>query len=106
MLSIEVRDATGAVIERTVDGNAAPDSTPYGQRTQYARFVCAEAVPALAACTIAAGADECTAAVRADGWAWEKQRLIGLRTVAATTGDGEHRRPSSPSPQNPSCSSV
>jgi len=92
VLSIEVRDAAGAVTERTVDGNAlrltarltggADTNTPVS-------FALGEAVPALAACTIAAGADECTAAVRADGWAWEERRLIGLRTVAATTGDGE-----------------
>jgi len=90
-LSIQIRDATGAVTERTVDGNAlrlTARLAGIAGADMPVTFALGESVPALADCVIAAGADECTAAVRADGWAWDERRLVGLRTVAATTGDG------------------
>lgn len=92
-LSIEVRAATGATTERTVDGNAlrlvgrlsgsASADTPV-------TFALSGSAANIGTCTIAAGGDECTARVRADGWAWQERALVGLRTVTATTGDGKH----------------
>jgi pimeloyl-ACP methyl ester carboxylesterase len=84
--SLSFSDAGGREVERTVDGNALRltarlDAAQPGDVT--ARFGL-DAGKALGECVIPAGQLSCELALRADGWAWEAQKLVGIRNVSAS----------------------
>lgn len=85
-LAIEVHDAASAPVQRTVDGNALQlvarlGAPPSGDVT--VDFALSGRA-SLGTCVIALGATECSLPVRADGWAWEDGKLVGVRNVLAT----------------------
>lgn len=91
-LTLTLLDAAGQPVERTVDGNAlrltATLQEPAKADTRINFSLQGSRVAELGSCVIPANDNSCGLAVRADGWAWEAQRLVGLRSAAAIAEGG------------------
>lgn len=89
-LALSLADGDGAPIGQVVDGNAVRLTALLAtlQSDPVEVSYALEGYPPLARCTIPAGAATCTAATRADGWAWEEGKRVSARTVQAETSDG------------------
>ncbi len=88
-ISVSFADASGAAIEKTVDGNALAIAARLGAKADAPAKVTfsLEGRPQpLAECTVEAGSDTCSALIRADGWAWENHERVDARTVIAAQG--------------------
>jgi pimeloyl-ACP methyl ester carboxylesterase len=95
-LVVTVRDAAGEPVERTVDGNALALGADVGQPAPAdtrVTFALQGSDASLGECVVPAGATGCELPVRADGWAWDAQTLVGLRTVVASAGYSQASAP-------------
>jgi pimeloyl-ACP methyl ester carboxylesterase len=91
-LALSARNAAGQPVERIVDGNAvtlvATRREPVGADLSIDFALQGSAARALGSCVIPANGRECGLPLRADGWAWEDQQLVGLRSVSAIARAG------------------
>ena len=85
-LTLTFRNAAGQDVERTVDGNALRiaatlDAAEQGDVTVGFAM---EGKGDLGECRIPAGETSCELPLRADGWAWEAQKQVGIRQLSAS----------------------
>jgi pimeloyl-ACP methyl ester carboxylesterase len=89
---VSARNAGGQTVERIIDGNAlqlvATLAEPAKADTRIDFSLQGSRTLDLGSCVIGANANACELALRADGWAWEDQKLVGLRSIAATAEGG------------------
>lgn len=89
-MALRLADANGAPLGQVVDGNAMRFAAELSAPAEMDRDVTfgLEGYPALASCEIPAGSTSCSAAARADGWAWEEgERVSGRMLLAEASGN-------------------
>lgn len=93
-LTVAVQSLTGGALDHVIDGNGVllvaslgnPTDTPLEDTVG---FVLDSAVVPIATCHVEAlpgSTGTCSAAVSADGWAWQEHRRVQQRTVSAMLG--------------------